>query len=235
MHYDSAFWGKYFRYYDMLNDAPPYEDLLERVVRLCEARPGSRVLDAGTGTGNLVVRLCRSGADVVAIDANEHGLAIARKKQPGATYFQANLERPLPFDDATFDAVALVNVLYTLSEEGRASILGEIRRVLLPGGRLVVAVPLRSFKPFSVYTETVRRWLRSDGLLAGTARVARFAVPTIAVLKYNREIKEREGQRSYHFYEPEELVVALRQFGYRPEVPERAYADQVLVCRGSVG
>lgn len=99
-------------------------------------QPGTRLLDAGAGSG-LVALLGRlRGAEVSAVDASTALTAIARKRLPGADVRVAELEA-LPFADAEFDAVIAVNSLFYAADHRVAA--GELARVVRPEGRVVVA------------------------------------------------------------------------------------------------
>ena len=91
--------------------------------------PGTRVLDAGCGEGVLVdeyaSRLAISGVDV-----NYESERVAH----------ASVTR-LPFPDASFDRALCLDVLEHLAFEDQAGALGELFRVLAPGGELLVSVP----------------------------------------------------------------------------------------------
>jgi SAM-dependent methyltransferase len=227
--YDEAFWERYFRHYDALDGAPPYRDLQDRVAELAGT---GRVLDAGCGTGNLLRRLVVRGARPVGLDANRAGLARARSKVPGVPLVHASLEEALPFPDASFDTVTSVNVLYALTAAGQARFLADARRVLAPGGALVVASPLPHSRPLAVYGESLRRWLRELGPVAGAVRIARFLPPTAAILYYSALAQRHEG-RTYHFLEDAALAASLERAGFTPGPPERAYAGQVVLLRAS--
>jgi SAM-dependent methyltransferase len=101
--------------------------------RLCRHLPG-RGLDVGCGIGDML--RCRPGT--VGVDINPD--AVAWCKSQG---LDAHVMSPsqLPFADAEFDSVVLDNVLEHLT--GPERLLAEIRRVLVPGGVLVVGVPGR--------------------------------------------------------------------------------------------
>ncbi len=229
---DESIWERYCRHYDALDGAPPHRDLQDRVAALAAPAPDARVLDAGCGTGNLVNRIHARGAWVVALDANRAGLRAARGKSPSVPLLHATLEAPLPFANGSFDAIASVNVLYTLSPTGRSTFLGEARRVLRPGGRLILANPRPGMSPLAVYREAVRRWLADLGPWNGTIRILRFAPPTAAILYYNALIGRAAG-RVYSFLSADELAAELRTAGFSPERVERAYADQVLLIRAT--
>jgi SAM-dependent methyltransferase len=96
---------------------------------------GTRVLDAGCGAGLLALLASLRGAQVSAFDASAGLLAIARKRLPSADVREGDLEA-LPFDDASFDAVAAVNSVFYAEDMARA--MRELTRVVRPGGRVVV-------------------------------------------------------------------------------------------------
>ncbi len=225
-----AFWDRYLRHYDVLTRAAPYREVVDRVASLCDPGPGAVILDAGAGTGNLVAALRRGGAGVVALDTNEPSLRRARSKAPGSWCVRATLEATLPFKDESFDAVATVNVLYTLSEAGRARCLAEFRRVVKRAGRLVLATPVEGASPVRVYLEAVRRLLVDEGPMRGAARVARFLPEAALILAYNARITRRERRGAYHFFRKDELAAAVEAAGFRVEGLERTYADQAWLC-----
>lgn len=132
------FWDRYLRTYDALRGFGGYQAALEGAERQLEIRPGARVLDAGSGTGNLAVALRRRGARVVGLDLSSVALGLHRAKDRSAGLVRASLEEPLPFADRAFDRVACLSVLFALSREGTRRALREFRRALRPGGRLVV-------------------------------------------------------------------------------------------------
>ena len=116
--------------------------------------PGWRVLDLGTGTGALALRAAARGADVTAIDVNPTMLAIARQKAEmanlaGRTTWQemgaAELDT-LP--DHTFDAVCSGMCFSELTPDERPYTLRHIRRLLRPGGLLLLADEIRPPNPW---------------------------------------------------------------------------------------
>jgi ubiquinone/menaquinone biosynthesis C-methylase UbiE len=107
--------------------------------------PGDRLLDVGTGPGYLALaaaRLAAPDGKAVGIDASPEMIARARKlasrKKAAAEYLVAHAER-LPFDGETFDVVVSRLVLHHLPSGFREQAVGEMARVLLPGGRLLLA------------------------------------------------------------------------------------------------
>src|SRR5689334_5706374 len=100
---------------------------------------GRRILDAGCGSGLLFAALRDRGAVVTGIDASARMLEQARQHLGAdADLRVADLAGPLPFPDGEFDDVVASLVLHYLRDWGPA--LAELRRVLVPGGRLIVSV-----------------------------------------------------------------------------------------------
>jgi SAM-dependent methyltransferase len=109
--------------------------------RLAGCRRGARILDAGCGNGRHAVPLARAGYEVVALDCSRPLLDAARSAVGGAPSprFVLGSYAELPFEAASFDAVlCLGTALGYLGEPGDRKALREFRRVLAPGGRLVI-------------------------------------------------------------------------------------------------
>ncbi len=100
---------------------------------------GRRILDAGCGSGPLTAALRDRGADVTGFDASAAMVDLARERLgDDADVHVADLAAPLPFADAAYDDVVASLVLHYLEDWSGA--LSELRRVLKPGGRLMVSV-----------------------------------------------------------------------------------------------
>ena len=101
---------------------------------------GRQILDVGCGAGPLLATLRERGAVVTGVDPSAKMLNLARQRLgEDAALHQAGLGgEPLPFPDGTFDDAIVCLVLHYL-EDWNAP-LAELRRVLAPGGRLIVAV-----------------------------------------------------------------------------------------------
>ena len=99
---------------------------------------GRDVLDAGAAAGEHSAWLVAHGARVVALDASEAMVELARTRLgDAATVLRADLARPLPLADASFDVVLSSLTLHYL--EDWIPTLRELARVLRPGGRLVLS------------------------------------------------------------------------------------------------
>jgi ubiquinone/menaquinone biosynthesis C-methylase UbiE len=106
------------------------------------------ILEIGCGTGNLTRALLARGAIVTAIDQNPDMLAVAAQKlgAPEGKFElleMAAVEIDDRFPAASFDALAASLVLSEMSEDEQQYVLHAARRVLRPGGRLVLADEVR--------------------------------------------------------------------------------------------
>ncbi|MBA0045837.1 class I SAM-dependent methyltransferase [Mycobacterium sp. NPDC050853] len=116
----------------------------ERALHLLAIEPGDRVLDVACGPGNTARRAVRAvGADglVVGLDAAANMLAEAvanptHQGQAGQLGFLRADGVRLPFPDDTFDAVSCYGALYFMEDPD--TVVGEMIRVLKPGGRIAI-------------------------------------------------------------------------------------------------
>lgn len=111
-----------------------------------EMRAGEHWLDAGCGTGTIARHLAQRGCRVTAVDASARMIEVAQRAAaddgcPPIHFLTVNDIVDLSFADASFDGIVCSSVLEYLETPSRA--LGELVRVLRPGGRLIVSVPNR--------------------------------------------------------------------------------------------
>ena len=99
-------------------------------------RPGSRVLDAGCGSGRTLLELGRYG-EVFGIELDPGAAAVARGRGCGEVRI-GRLEE-LPWEDGYFDLITCLDVIEHTPDDGVT--LRELRRVCKPGGYLLVTVP----------------------------------------------------------------------------------------------
>lgn len=97
---------------------------------------GSRLLDAGCGAGGMLDTLSSFG-DVSGLDVNSEWAALARQR--GYEDIREGVVERLPWDEEMFDLVTLLDVLEHTADD-RVT-LSELRRVVRPGGYLLVTVP----------------------------------------------------------------------------------------------
>ncbi len=101
---------------------------------------GEKVLDLGCGNGRYFPIFKEKNVDYFGADSSEEIIQIAKEKFPEGR-FQINEALGLPFPDNSFDKVYSIAVLHQIpSEEFRDQFLNEAKRVLKPGGLLVLTV-----------------------------------------------------------------------------------------------
>lgn len=99
---------------------------------------GQKILEAGSGAGYMAMLLAARGAEVYCIEKEPEMLACAVGK-PIIRYQQGDICR-LPYSDDFFDWVTSVSVLPYVSDEVMTGAFEHMRRVLKPGGRVIVSV-----------------------------------------------------------------------------------------------
>jgi demethylmenaquinone methyltransferase / 2-methoxy-6-polyprenyl-1,4-benzoquinol methylase len=110
--------------------------------------PGDRVLDSCCGTGDLAIASVRAGARVTALDFSERMLDRARRKSDEIDWVEGDA-LALPFPDGSFEAATVGFGVRNLDDLPKG--LGELRRVLRPGGRLgilEITTPRGLLRPF---------------------------------------------------------------------------------------
>ncbi|CAM5719590.1 class I SAM-dependent methyltransferase [Streptomyces hirsutus] len=116
--------------------------------RFCAALvpAGARVLDAGCGTGRVMIRLAELGYDCVGVDLDASMLAVAQQQAPELPWFQADLagfEPDLLGIAADFDlVVAAGNVFPLLAVGTEATVVKRLAAALRPGGLMVAGFGL---------------------------------------------------------------------------------------------
>jgi ubiquinone/menaquinone biosynthesis C-methylase UbiE len=124
------------------------EELPERIQEALESAgdlAGRWILDIGCGRGELVCEAAKSGAYAVGIDYSEAAIELSRQRLE-ALYgsvserveFRQVDAKGLPFPEGSFDVVFMVDVYEHLHPHEIEHILGEVRRVLRPGGVLII-------------------------------------------------------------------------------------------------
>jgi SAM-dependent methyltransferase len=131
-------------YYEELWERLP-EDLAvpdfdrRRSFLLGELRADDRVLDLGCGDGVFSAVAADAGAAVMGVDVAQAALARARRRAPQIEYRLAPFDGPLPLDDNVVELVWASEVIEHVADTARW--LSEVRRVLVPGGRLLLTTP----------------------------------------------------------------------------------------------
>jgi SAM-dependent methyltransferase len=126
--------------FERFRDGASLSPIRTKQVRMLEPAPGVRVLDAGCGRGEVLLACARAGADVAGFDYADAAVELSRETLAavdGADVRRADIER-LPWADDSFDRCLLGDVIEHLDDAQIAAGLRELRRVLSPGGLLLV-------------------------------------------------------------------------------------------------
>jgi 2-polyprenyl-3-methyl-5-hydroxy-6-metoxy-1,4-benzoquinol methylase len=112
---------------------------LRRAFLLSHIDPLSRVLDVGCGEGRFSAELAQAGMTVVGVDVAEEPLRRARARHPLLDLRIVPAEDRWPLAAASFDVVWAGETIEHIADTG--GWLSEVRRVLRPGGRLLLSTP----------------------------------------------------------------------------------------------
>lgn len=178
----------YERFFVPAIGAPLAADL----VRHAALREGERVLDVACGTGvvaRLAARKVGATGAVAGLDVNPGMLAVARSATPRdmrIEWHEASAEQ-MPFPDASFDVVLCQMGLQFIPDKQAA--LREMRRVLVPGGRLVLNLPGPTPRMFTIMEDALARHVGAEA--AGFVNV-------VFSLHDTGEIRELVGRAGFH-------------------------------------
>jgi len=106
-------------------------------LRLHRPRKGMTVLDVGCGTGLHLELYSRFGCEVFGIDPSSSMLQIARSRLGDKAQLHLGDASGMPYGEKTFDLIIAMLVLHEMNPKTRASAVGEMKRVLKDGGRLL--------------------------------------------------------------------------------------------------
>lgn len=223
---EEAFWALYATCYDALARLQSYRVMHQRVIDQLDLKSGLEVLDAGCGTGNLLAALLarQPGVQAAGLDFSPAMLRLTRRKASTASVRVHNLNETFPYRPASFDAITCVNVIYTLPDP--VAVLSEFRRVLRPGGRVVLVTPLPGFSPATILADQVRRARTTAAWMEILVHIPHV----VAIMLLNAIIQWRGVQGSYHFVDRATVEAWARAAGLNLVATEVVYAKQGLLA-----
>ena len=167
---------------------------------LADVRDGEAVLEVAVGTGLAFAELVRTNRRGVTegIDLTDAMLSRARARVaglPGRHRLRTGDARCLDFPDAQFDVVLNSYMLDLLPDDDIATVLGELRRVLVPGGRIVLTNMTRSDSAVARVYEWIYR--RRPSLVGGCRAIEMTtAVSAAGFIDVKRETVTQLGVTS---------------------------------------
>jgi len=177
-----------------------------RVMALARPAAGERVLEVACGTGVQLAALARAnpGGETIGVDLSRAMLAQARARAgqlPGVAVREADA-LALPFEDASFDVVVNAYMLDLMPREDIPRALAEQRRVLRPGGRLVLSNMTKGQRPLHRVWDAL--YARGIDVTANCRGV--LAAPVLEQLGFADVRREYVAQLAF----PTEIVSARR-------------------------
>ena len=181
-----------------------------RVLELASVRPGEDVLEVATGTGVQLVRLARAnpGGRTVGVEISEGMLAQTRRRLEDAG-LAAEVEviegsgLELPFADESFDLIVNGYMLDLLPRDDIPRALAEFKRVLRPGGRLVLSNMTKGERR----RHRIWDWAYERGVVVTANCRGVLAAPVLRELDFTGVSREYLSQMLF----PTEIVTAHKE------------------------
>ena len=229
MKYQDDFWRKYFRYYDVLLKVIPYQELLKNIATNLKIRSTNKILDLGSGTGNLNYFL-PEGSNVSSLDNSQEALKQLQTKFPNAKTYNHSITNSLPFKDNTFDRLVSNNVLYTLPKESWQNVIKEIKRVVKPNGIIVISNLNKNFSPKNIYFDHIRKSIYTKGKRNTIKTLLQLIYPTIQIFRYNKVISKNNAQENYFFVDKNDQIKMFAENNIVTTTPTKSvYSDQAFL------
>lgn len=147
----SSTWDRRVDSWEAVAESPAFQRFAQEVLALADPRSDDRVVDLGCGTGLLSLAFAPLVDHVVAVDSSP--AMLRRLAEKAETVTASNVEtvasdlRSLPLPDESVTLAVSNYAFHHLDDRGKELALSEVRRVLVPGGRLVICDMMFSLSP----------------------------------------------------------------------------------------
>jgi ubiquinone/menaquinone biosynthesis C-methylase UbiE len=147
--YDRGYFEGLHKSHWFTNPPRKYEERNRDALRVTCLRPDDRVLELGSARGDVTFFLARHAREAVGLDASDDALGMAERDRAGrgianVSFVKGDVADLSTFEDASFDAVAAIDLVEHIDDPTLAAMLRETRRVLKSGGRLGLYTPDRA-------------------------------------------------------------------------------------------
>ncbi|MGY5874284.1 MAG: class I SAM-dependent methyltransferase [Candidatus Thorarchaeota archaeon] len=149
-------WAENYDYYaENWTDTFPfigYKDVLNRIVELCDPKPGMKILDLGVGTGTLAQKFVEANCEVWGVDFSGKMLELAKKKVPSAHLFKADIRSTWPDElQLDYDRIVSAYVFHHFDFDSKMDLIRRIANESLGDrGRIVIGdISFRTFAEHS--------------------------------------------------------------------------------------
>ena len=191
-------------------------------IELTRARQGDKIMDLAGGTGDLTEKLSPlvgSTGQIVLCDINESMLNVGRQRLHdkgivGNVDYVIGDAESLPFPEDHFDAVTMAFGLRNVTDKDKA--LNSIRKVLKPGGRLVVLEFSHPVNPGikTAYDAFSKLWPKVGEFITGDEESYQYLVESIRMHPRQQELADMmtdAGFRAVDYHNLLNGVVAIHQ------------------------
>jgi ubiquinone/menaquinone biosynthesis C-methylase UbiE len=147
--YDRGYFEGLHKNHWFTNPPRKYEERNRDALRVVAPLPEDRVLELGSARGDVTFFLARHAREVVGLDASDDALALAERARAAqgianVSFVKGDVAELSAFPDASFDAVAAIDLVEHIDDPTLAAMLSETRRVLRPSGRVGLYTPDRA-------------------------------------------------------------------------------------------
>lgn len=196
----SSSWGPVADWYDEYLEVTPdsYQEavIAPNLLRVLALKPGEKVLDIACGQGYFTRAFLEAGAVAVGADISEELVAAAKKRSPKIDFNIAPADNLSFAEDASFDAATIVLAIQNI--ENIAGTFAQAKRILKPGGRLVLVMNHPAFRipkrtSWGWDDEAKTQYRRVDGYLSGATVPIEMhpgAAKSVRTISYHRSLQD---------------------------------------------
>lgn len=120
---------------------------------------GKTILDFGCGSGRWVEYFCNLGAKYIGVDISDEVIKLAKSRYPDNSFI-ALKDHKIPLENDSCDFIFSIAVIHHNQPLQQEELLGEIARILKPGGYLFLFEALGTYQSERVFPHPMRKWIK---------------------------------------------------------------------------